>query len=415
MNPLKQAKPYNIPKRLIVEAYKRVKANKGSAGVDEQTIEKFDQNLKGNLYKLWNRMSSGSYFPQAVKRVEIPKADGGIRPLGIPTVSDRIAQMAVKLQIEDELEQHFHPDSYGYRPNKSAHQAVAQVKARCWKRSWVLDMDIKGFFDTIDHDLLMRAVEKHVKEDWQKLYVKRWLKASVQHKDGCVEEREQGTPQGGVISPILANLFLHYTFDDWVERNWKDVQFVRYADDIVCHCKTEQEATELQSILTKRFNECGLTLHPEKTKIVYCKSWINKAEYDVVSFDFLGFTFQPRLVKTRKGPYRVCFLPAISQKAAKRIRSIINEWPWQKWQQCDIAVIIRYSRNKLSGWMNYYGEQGKAVIANLLFHFDKKLSRWALHKYKKVRTLLQAAKRVNAFRRRNRHLVAHWNRACLQG
>ncbi|WP_308317332.1 group II intron reverse transcriptase/maturase [Thiolapillus sp.] len=407
--------PTSIPKRLIVEAYKRVKANKGSAGVDEQTLEMFEQNLKGNLYKLWNRMSSGSYFPQAVKRVEIPEADGGIRPLGIPTVSDRIAQMAVKLQIEGELEQHFHPDSYGYRPNKSAHQAVAQVKARCWKRAWVLDMDIKGFFDAIDHALLMRAVEKHVKEDWQRLYIKRWLRASVQHKDGHIEAREQGTPQGGVISPLLANLFLHYAFDHWVERHWKGVQFERYADDIVCHCKTEQEAIALQSTLNKRFSECGLTLHPEKTKIVYCKSWINKAEYERVSFDFLGFTFRPRLVKTRKGPYRVCFLPAISQKAAKRIRSSINEWPWQKWQQCDIAVIIRYSRNKLRGWMNYYGEQGKAEIANILFHFDKKLSRWALRKYKKVRTLIQAAKRVNAFRRRNRHLLAHWNRTCLQG
>ncbi len=383
--------------------------------MDEQTLEMFEQNLKGNLYKLWNRMSSGSYFPQAVKRVEIPEADGGIRPLGIPTVSDRIAQMAVKLQIEGELEQHFHPDSYGYRPNKSAHQAVAQVKARCWKRAWVLDMDIKGFFDAIDHALLMRAVEKHVKEDWQRLYIKRWLRASVQHKDGHIEAREQGTPQSGVISPLLANLFLHYAFDHWVERHWKGVQFERYADDIVCHCKTEQEAIALQSTLNKRFSECGLTLHPEKTKIVYCKSWINKAEYERVSFDFLGFTFRPRLVKTRKGPYRVCFLPAISQKAAKRIRSSINEWPWQKWQQCDIAVIIRYSRNKLRGWMNYYGEQGKAEIANILFHFDKKLSRWALRKYKKVRTLIQAAKRVNAFRRRNRHLLAHWNRTCLQG
>jgi len=199
------------------------------------------------------------------------------------------------------------------------------------------------------------------------------------------------------------------------KRHWKDVQFERYADDIVCHCKTEQEAIKLKSVLTDRFNACGLTLHPEKTKIVYCKSWLNQATYERISFDFLGVTFQPRLVKTRKGPYRVCFLPAISQKAAKRIRSTINDWPWQKWQQCNIAVILRYSRNKLSGWMNYYGVQGKMAIANLLFHFDKKLSRWALHKYKKVKTLIQAARRVNAFRRRNRQLLAHWNRACLQG
>ena len=257
---MKQTKPYNIPKSLIYEAYKRVKANKGSAGVDDQTIELFDQNLKGNLYKLWNRMSSGSYFPQAVKRVDIPKADGGIRPLGVPTISDRIAQMAVKLQVEEELEQHFHPDSYGYRPNKSAHQALEKVRARCWKRAWVLDMDIKGFFDAIDHDLLMRAVEKHVKENWQRLYIKRWLTASVQHQDGSIESRDRGTPQGGVIRPLLANLFLHYTFDLWVERNWKDIQFERYADDIVCHCRTEQEAIKLQSILTKRLGLISLTI-----------------------------------------------------------------------------------------------------------------------------------------------------------
>jgi group II intron reverse transcriptase/maturase len=412
---LKQTKPYNIPKRLIYEAYKRVKANKGSAGVDAQSLKDFEQDLENNLYKLWNRLSSGSYLPQPVKRVEIPKANGGTRPLGIPTVADRIAQMVVKMQIEPELEQHFHSDSYGYRPDKSAHQALEQVRARCWQRAWVLDMDIKGFFDAIGHDLLMRAVEKHVQEPWQRLYIRRWLQAPAQHSDGRIEQRTQGTPQGGVISPLLANLFLHYTFDIWAERHWKGIQFERYADDIICHCRTEQEAVELKSVLTERFKQCGLELHLEKTKIVYCKSWKNRADYDRISFDFLGFAFRPRLIKTSKGKHLVCFLPAISQKAAKRIRTEINEWPWLKWQQGEIKEIIRYSQSKLRGWMEYYGKFGRSVIANVLFHFDMKLSRWAKRKFKKLKTLIQAAKRVNAFRRRNRRLLAHWNRACTQG
>lgn len=401
-------KPYTIPKRLIYDAYQRVKANKGSSGVDGQSLQSFDQDLNHNLYKLWNRLSSGSYFPQAVKRVDIPKADGGIRPLGIPTVADRIAQMAVKMQIEAELERHFHPDSYGYRPSKSAHQAIEQVKERCWHRAWVLDMDIKGFFDAIDHDLLLRAVDKHIKEDWHRLYIKRWLEAPVQHPDGRIEQRTQGTPQGGVISPLLANLFLHYAFDQWVERHWEGIQFARYADDIICHCRTEQEAETLKTVLTERFEQCGLTLHPEKTKIVYCKSWKNKADYTQISFDFLGFTFRPRLTKCRDGILLVCFLPAISQKAAKRIRSEINAWPWLKWTQGEMKDIIAYSQSKLRGWMTYYGKYGRGKLNHVLFHFDKKLSRWAKRKYKKLKTIAQALRRLNAFKSRNPRAFAHW-------
>ena len=404
-----KTKPYTIPKRLIVEAYKRVKANKGSAGIDGQSLKDFESNLQGNLYKLWNRLSSGSYHPQAVLYVEIPKSDGGLRGLGIPTVSDRIAQMAVKLLIEPELEKHFHPDSFGYRPNKSAHDAIRLAQKRCHKRAWVLDMDIKGFFDSIDHDLLMRCVKRHVKESWQILYIERWLKAPIADASGNIEERDRGTPQGGVISPLLANLFLHYVFDHWIENTVKSgIQCERYADDIVCHCVSENQAKWLKGMIETRFSECGLTLHPEKTKIAYCKSQYNKGDYDNISFDFLGFTFRPRWTKTKRGNYGLYFYPEISRSAAKRIRTEINAWPWKYWCQKEITDIRKYSQSKLKGWMNYYGLFGTKAIRNILFHLDCRISRWAKMKYKTLKTLRQAANRVNRARANNPHWFAHW-------
>lgn len=406
-----KTKPFQISKHLVLEAYKRIKANKGSAGVDAQSLTDFEANLQDNLYKLWNRLSSGSYQPPPVLRVEIPKSDGGVRPLGIPTVSDRIAQMAVKLQIEPELESHFHPSSYGYRPEKSAHQALRSAKERCNKRAWVLDMDIKGFFDAIDHGLLMRAVRRHVKEPWHLLYIQRWLKAQVQYADGHRESRLKGTPQGGVISPLLANLFLHYVFDVWVEKHWGGIQFERYADDIVCHCSSKREAKLLMQLLENRFTQCGLQLHPEKTKIVYCKGGFNRGEYEHVAFDFLGYTFRPRWIETRRGRQGLYFLAAISQKSAKRIRQEINSWPWKYWRQKELADIRSYSENRLRGWMAYYGLFGTSIIRNVLFHFDKRLSRWGKAKYKKLRTLMQAARRVNRLRQESPCWFPHWSAA----
>lgn len=404
-----ETKPFSIPKRIVFEAFKRVKANKGGYGVDAQSLSDFEIDLGNNLYKLWNRMSSGSYHPPPVLRVEIEKPDGGVRPLGIPTVADRIAQMVVKLQIEPELERCFHPDSYGYRPGRSAHQALMTAKERCSRRSWVLDMDIKGFFEEIDHGLLMRAVRKHVKEAWQLMYIQRWLTAPVQHGDGRLEEKRKGTPQGGVISPLLANLFLHYVFDVWVEKNWQRVQFERYADDIVCHCVSEREAKELKALLNDRFNQCGLTLHPAKTKIAYCKGGWNRGHYETVSFDFLGYTFRPRWIKTRRGQQGLYFLAAVSQKSAKRIRQEINRWPWKYWRQKELTDIRQYCQHRLKGWMTYYGLFGKSIIRNVLFHFDKRLSRWAKAKYKLLKTLIQAARRINRARRMNPSWFHHWS------
>ena len=266
-----KAKSWSIPKRWVWDAYKRVKANRGAAGVDEQTIEEFERDLANNLYKLWNRMSSGSYFPPPVKRVHIDKRGGGSRPLGIPTVSDRIAQAVVKGYLEPELEKHFHPNSYGYRPGKSALDAVGVARERCWRYAWVLDLDIRSYFDSISHELLLRAARKHTDCPWVLLYIERWLKAPVQLEDGSLEPREKGSPQGSVISPLLANLFLHYTFDRWMTTHYPDVPFERFADDALCHCVSEEQAKKLRDALEKRFAECGLQLHPEKTKIVYCK------------------------------------------------------------------------------------------------------------------------------------------------
>ena len=405
------AKPFQISKHLVLEAYKRIKANKGSAGIDAQSLTDYEANLKANLYKLWNRLSSGSYQPPPVRRVDIPKSGGGVRPLGIPTVTDRIAQMVVKLQIEPELESHFHPSSYGYRPEKSAHQALLMAKERCSKRAWVLDMDIKGFFDAIDHNLLMQAVKRHVKEPWHLLYIQRWLKAPVQYADGHRVSRHKGTPQGGVISPLLANLFLHYVFDVWVEKHWGGIQFERYADDIVCHCSSEKEAKRLMQLLEHRFTQCGLQLHPEKTKIVYCKGGFNKGEYEHIAFDFLGYTFRPRWIKTRQGTQGLYFLAGISQKSAKRIRQEINSWPWSYWCQKELTDIRSYSGSKLSGWMVYYGLFGTSIIRNVLFHFDKRLSRWGKAKYKGLKTLIQAARRINRLRQRDPRWFPHWSAA----
>ncbi len=296
-----KAKPFDIPKRAVWEAYKRVKANGGAAGVDEQSIAEFEEDLKNNLYKLWNRMSSGSYIPPPVRRVEIPKDNGGVRPLGIPTVTDRIAQAVVKAYLEPELEKHFHPDSYGYRPKKSGIEAVGVARARCWRYDWVLDLDIAGFFDNLDHELMMRAVRKHTDCKWALLYIERWLKAPARMTDGSLQPREKGTPQGGVISPLLANLFLHYAFDEWMRRNQPSIPFERFADDAICHCKSETQAQWLKERIEQRLAECRLELHPQKTKIVYCKDDDRRENYPNEKFDFLSYTFRPRRSKNRWG------------------------------------------------------------------------------------------------------------------
>ncbi len=411
-----EAKPFCISKQEVWEAYQRVKANKGAAGVDEQSIAGFEKRLKQNLYKIWNRMSSGSYFPPPVRTVKIPKADGGERKLGIPTVSDRIAQMVVKSRLEPEVDPLFHRDSYGYRPRKSALEAVGQARQRCWRRDWILDLDIKGLFDNIDQDLLMRAVKKHAKDKWVVLYIERWLKAPVQEEDGRLVPRAKGTPQGGVASPLLANLFLHYAFDRWIVVNYPQVQFERYADDAIVHCRTEAEAQEVRVAIAARLEECRLKLHPEKTKIVYCKDDNRRRTYANEKFDFLGYTFRPRRSKNRKGKYFINFSPAVSDRAVTAIRAEIRSWNLPRRSDKAIEDLSRMFNPIIRGWLQYYGRYYRSALYPPMRQLDRALARWAYRKYKKLRGHLRRATHwIARLSRRDPGLFAHWQMGVRRG
>ena len=404
-----KAKPFTIAQEWFGSAFKQVKANGGIAGVDGQTIEEYEEDLDNNLYKLWNRMSSGSYFPKPVMRVEIPKGDGGMRPLGIPTVTDRIAQTVVKRYLEPGLEKVFHPDSYGYRPGRSAVEAVGVARKRCWRYDWVLDLDIKGFFDSIDHELMMRAVRKHTEEKWVLLYIERWLTAPVAYKDGRLEERRKGTPQGGVISPLLANLFLHYAFDAWTTEEYPHIPFERYADDIICHCKTQKQANWLMTRIEERFARCRLTLNREKTKTVYCKDDDRRGDYPIQKFDFLGFTFRPRRAKDRKGKYFVSFLPAVSNNAAKAMRQAMRKLGLHRRSHSDLEDLARLINPITRGWINYYGSYYRSALYPVLQHLDRTLARWAMRKYERFRGRLGKTRQwLRGIRQRQPALFAHW-------
>jgi len=406
---LPESKPFLISKHSVMEAWKRVKANQGAAGIDEESIQDFEHKLKDNLYRIWNRMSSGSYLPPPVKTVAIPKTGGGERKLGIPTVADRVAQMVVKMHLEPKVEPLFHPDSYGYRPFKSAHDAVGQARKRCWKYDWVLDLDIKGFFDNIPHELLMRAVRKHASEKWVVLYVERWLKAPAQNEQGQLTTREKGTPQGGVASPLLANLFLHYGFDAWMARKYPSIPFERYADDAIVHCRTKKEAESLREAIILRMAECGLELNLQKTKIVYCQDADRRGTHEHEKFTFLGYEFRPRRARNHRGKYFVSFLPAISDKAAKAIRKEIRGWKLQLRSDKSLEDLARMFNPILRGWMQYYGKYYRSMLHPVFRPLNRRLVRWACRKYKKLRDHQRRAthwlRRISI---RSAQLWAHW-------
>jgi RNA-directed DNA polymerase len=405
-----QVKPFDISKAVVWEAYRRVKANKGAAGVDGVTIEQYEQDLKKNLFKLWNRLSSGSYFPPPVKAVPILKAGGrGVRILGVPTVDDRIAQTTAAMYLEREVEPVFHPDSYGYRPRRSALDAVGRCRERCWSSDWVIDLDIRAFFDSVDHTLMLKAVERHTDQKWILLYVQRWLVAPLRQQDGTLAARDRGTPQGSSISPVLANLYLHYAFDMWLVREFPAVTFERYCDDAVIHCASQEQARQVRDALAARLATVGLELHPDKTRVVYCKDADRRGDHEVTSFTFLGYTFRPRLAKNRWGKHFVNFLPAVSKDAIKAMGREIRSWHIARRSDKSLSDLAHMFNTIVQGWINYYGRFYKSMLYPLLRRINDHLVRWAMRKYKRLRRREKRAGELMAeASRRSPRLFAHW-------
>jgi RNA-directed DNA polymerase len=389
------SKTVPVTKEMVKAAYRKVKSNQGSAGVDKQSLEEFQKDLSGNLYALWNRLSSGSYMPKPVRSVSIPKSNGKKRILGIPTVSDRIAQQVVKDYLEPRLEAQFQENSYGYRPLKSAHQAVTAVQENVRQYAWVIDMDIKSFFDEVDHELLMKAVERHVPEKWVKMYIRRWLESPAQQSDGTLIQKEgRGTPQGGVISPQLANLFLQYVLDKWLAKHYPGIAFVRYADDIVIHCQTETETKQLLEAIRTRLTECKLRLSEEKTKVVYCQDYRRPKKKDYgKKFDFLGFTFKPKTIPSNRGGLFLGYGCAISQKSQTRIVEGWKQLNLHRRSDLTIQEIANQVNPQMLGIIRYYGKFRLLELQRLMRHFELRLVKWVLNKYKKFKGSYSAAYR----------------------
>ncbi|OHU97410.1 group II intron reverse transcriptase/maturase [Mycobacterium talmoniae] len=402
-------KPFEISKWAVAEAFEKVRANKGAPGVDGVTIEEFEADLGNNLYKVWNRMSSGSYFPPPMRAVEIPKPHGGgTRMLGLPTVADRVAQTVVAEELAGKVETIFHEDSYGYRPGRSAVDAVGVCWQRCRKTDWVIDLDIQKFFDSVDWDLLLKAVAANTDSPWVLLYVRRWLQAPVQLPDGTLQQRDRGTPQGSPVSPVLANLFLHYAFDTWMVREFPTVRFERYVDDVVVHCVTERQAGQVLAALHDRMEQVGLWLHPDKTRIVYCKDGKRRGDYAHTSFTFLGFTFRARGMRAKNGSKFLAFAPAISRDALTKIGREVRSWRLHHRTGRSFADLARWINPRVRGWMNYYGAFYRSALYPLLTRINAYLMRWVRNKYRRYRgrkAFQQAWQRVTTQYPR---YLAHW-------
>lgn len=400
-------KPFDIAKQAVWEAYRRVKANKGAAGVDGKSIEEFESDLKNNLYRVWNRMSSGTYFPPAVKAVEIPRLGGGVRTLGVPTVADRIAQTVVAMHVERAVEPIFHGDSYGYWPGRSALDAVEVCRKRCWKTDWVLDLDIRSFFDTVDHDLMLHAVRAHTDQKWVVLYVRRWLSAPLQRPDGSLQARDRGTPQGSSVSPVLANLFLHYALDMWMAREFPTIAFERYVDDAVIHCISQKQAELVRDKIRRRLVEVGLALHPEKTKIAYCRDGKRRGSHEHTSFTFLGFEFRARAARDKRGQVFTSFLPGISKAAMKAINLRVRGWRIHLHSTWALDQLARWLNPVVRGWLQYYGRFYRSLLYPLCKRINTYLMRWARKKYRRLHGFKKAHAWWNAVTERSPRLFAH--------
>lgn len=381
-----------------------------------QSLTDFAQDEKNNLYKIWNRMTSGSYFPPPVRAVEIPKAGGkGVRTLGVPTVSDRIAQTVVAMTLEPQVEPVFHPDSDGYRPRRSALDAVATCQQRCWQRPWVIDLDIRSFFDTVPHESILAAVAKHTDLPWVLLYVRRWLTAPVQRLDGTLETRDRGTPQGSAISPLLSNLFMHYAFDSWLSREQPMIGFERYCDDAIVHCVSERQAKYLRNVIAARLHRFGLELNQEKTRIVYCKQDGRRGDYPCTAFTFLGYTFRPRNAMTGAGIGKIGFLPAVSEAAKKHMARMIRGWRLGRRTDLTFREIATMVNRVVAGWINYYGRFYKSLLIRFLAdQINAHLVKWAMRKYKRLhRWAAKARKRLAEIASRYPGTFVHWRHGAL--
>jgi len=403
-----KSKSFGISKQLVWEAYRRVAANKGAAGVDGQSVEEFEGDLRNNLYRIWNRMSSGAYFPPPVKAVEIPKPGGGVRVLGVPTVADRIAQTVVAMTLESRTERIFHPDSYGYRPKRSALDAIDVCRRRCWKKNWVLDLDIQKFFDSVDHGLMIKAVQANTTEKWVVLYVRRWLTAPLQQPDGTLVRRDRGTPQGSAVSPVLANLFMHYAFDMFLVREFPAVEFERYADDAVVHCTSEQQARRVWEALAKRMEQVGLRLHPDKTRIVFCKNGRRSGTYPVISFTFLGYTFGPRAARDKHGRVFLSFNPAVSSQALKAMGARVRRWRLHQCVTLGLNELADMINPIVAGWMNYYGRFYRSRLYALLYRINNYLMRWARMKFRRLKSYKRFRRWWTGLIVREPGLFKHW-------
>ncbi len=410
--PKLKGKSYDIPKRLLWDAWLKVKDNGGAAGADGVTIEQFDEDLSGNLYRLWNRMSSGSYFPGPVRAVEIPKKGkkGGTRVLGIPNVVDRVAQAAAAMALEPDVEPVFHEDSYGYRPGRAPGHAVAVCRERCFKKDWVVDLDIRAFFDSVPWDLMLKAVRHHTDQKWIVLYVERWLKAPMQRPDKTLVLRVKGTPQGSPISPCLANLFLHYGLDAWMVREFPTIQFERFADDAVIHCVSESQARFVREAVARRLVEVGLELHPDKTRIVYCKDSRRRGTHEHVSFTFCGYTFRPRKARNKRtGEVFTGFLPAVSPEKLTLMSRRVAGWRLHRRTTLDLNDLAPGINLVMRGWLAYFTAFYPTAVRPLCQRIDRHLMRWARRKYKR---LARSDKRARAWlrgvRERTPRLFVHW-------
>ena len=407
--PKLQGKSHDIPKQLVWVAWLKVRSKGGAAGADGVTIPQFEENVENNLYKLWNRMSSGSYFPGPVRAVEIPKK-GGTRVLGIPNVVDRIAQTVAALVLEPNVERVFHDDSYGYRPGRSPVDAVRVCRERCFKNDWIVDLDVKAFFDSVSWELMLKAVARHTDQKWVLLYVERWLKAPMLMPDGTMVVRVKGTPQGGPISPLIANIFLHYGFDLWMTREFPGVQFERFADDAVVHCVTERQARYLRDAIGRRLVEVGLELHPDKTKIVYCKDSRRRQEYELVSFTFCGYTFRPREAFDRKQqrPF-TGFMPAVAPGKLTDMSRKAASWRLHRRTTLTLEDLAEDVNPVLRGWLNYFTVFYPSAVIPIGKRMDRHLMRWARRKYQRLK---RSDKRARAWlkgvRKREPGLFAHW-------